>query len=68
MQTRHVFFFLDKATCHPHIELSNVRLAWFPPNTTSVSQPMDQGIIRNVKVRYRKLFFFGKMAPTDRVL
>jgi hypothetical protein len=32
-----------------------VRLAWFPPNTTTVSQPMDQGIIRNVKINYRKL-------------
>ena len=48
MQNRHVLLFLDNATCHPHIKLSNVRLAWFPPNTTSVSQPMDQGIIRNV--------------------
>jgi hypothetical protein len=35
MQKRHDLLFLDKATCHPHIELSNVRLAWLPPNTTS---------------------------------
>jgi hypothetical protein len=41
MQNRYVSLFLDNATRHPHIELSNVRLAWFPPNTTSVSQPMD---------------------------
>ncbi|PNF41040.1 hypothetical protein B7P43_G08225 [Cryptotermes secundus] len=55
IQNRHVLLFLDNATCHPHIELSNVRLAWFSPDTTSASQPMDQGIIRNVKVHYRKL-------------
>ncbi|XP_023716890.1 tigger transposable element-derived protein 6-like [Cryptotermes secundus] len=55
MQNQHVLFFLENATCHTHIELSNVQLAWFPPNTTSVSKPMAQGIIRNVKVHYRKL-------------
>jgi hypothetical protein len=49
-QNWHVLLFLDNATCHPHIKLSDVRLAWFPPNTTSVSQPMDQGIIRKRKL------------------
>ena len=65
MQNRHVLLFLDNATCHPHIKLSNVRLAWFPANTTSVSQPMDQGIIRNVKVHYRKLFMQSLLANMD---
>jgi len=65
MQNRHVLLFLDNATCHPHIKLSNVRLAWFPLNTTSVSQPMDQGIVRNVKVHYRKLLMQSLLANTD---
>jgi hypothetical protein len=39
-QNRNVLLFLDNVTCHPHIELSNMRLVWFPPNTTSVSQPI----------------------------
>ena len=65
MQNRHVLLFLDNATCHPHIKLSNVRLAWFPPNTTSVSQQMDQGIIRNVKVQYRKLLMQSLLANMD---
>ena len=60
-----MFFFLDNATCHPHIKLSNVRLAWFPPNTTSVSQPMDQGIIRNVRVHYCKLLMQSLLANMD---
>jgi hypothetical protein len=34
--------------------LSNVRIAWLPPNTTSVWQPMDQGIIVSFKLQYRK--------------
>src|SRR5215469_4442292 len=49
----------------PHIKLSNVRLAWFPPNTTSVSQPMDQSIIGNVKVHYRKLLMQSLLANMD---
>ena len=65
MQNRHVLLFLDNTTCHPHIKFSYVRLAWFPQNTTSVSQPMDQGIIRNVKVHYRKLLMQYLFANMD---
>ena len=65
MQNRHVLLFFDNATCHPHIKLSNVRLAWFPPNTTSVYQPMDQGIIRNIGVHYRKLLIQSLLANMD---
>jgi hypothetical protein len=34
--------------------LSNVRIAWLPPNTTSYWQPMDQGIIASFKLQYRR--------------
>ena len=51
---RKVILFLDNATCHPKIDLSNVKLAYFPPNTTSVTQPMDQGVIYTLKSFYRK--------------
>jgi hypothetical protein len=30
--------------------LSNVRIVWLPPNTTSKWQPMDQGIIASFKL------------------
>ncbi|KAJ8866071.1 hypothetical protein PR048_033595 [Dryococelus australis] len=36
-------FFLDNATCHPHIKLSNVCIIFFPAITTLITQPMDQG-------------------------
>ena len=36
--------------------LSNVRIAWLPLNTTSVWQPIDQGIITSFKLQYRKLW------------
>ncbi|CAF1110764.1 unnamed protein product [Rotaria sordida] len=46
---------MDNAPCHPtDIELSHVKLQFFPPNTTSKLQPLDQGIIRTFKTYYRK--------------
>ena len=53
-QSRNVLLFVDDAPSHPTAELSNVKLAFFPPNTTSKSQPMDQGIIQTMKLEYRK--------------
>lgn len=54
-QGRRVLLFLDNAPCHPNIILTNVKLVFLPPNTTSASQPLDQGIIRAFKVQYRNL-------------
>lgn len=47
---------MDNATSHPKIELENVRIIFFPPNTTSHCQPLDQGIIQNFKLKYRQFF------------
>ncbi|CAB4068344.1 unnamed protein product [Lepeophtheirus salmonis] len=40
---------------HPKcvITFSNVKAVFFPPNTTSHLQPMDAGIIQNVKLVYK---------------
>ena len=32
-----------------------VELIFLSPNTTSTTQPMDQGVIRSVKAKYRSL-------------
>lgn len=53
MQGRKVILFLDNATSHPHLNLQNVKLAFFPPNVTSTCQPLDLGIIKNFKTHYR---------------
>ncbi|CAI5536514.1 unnamed protein product [Closterium sp. Naga37s-1] len=37
-------------------KLRNVRLVYLPPNTTCFTQPLDQGIIKAAKMRYRKLW------------
>ncbi|XP_015363874.1 PREDICTED: tigger transposable element-derived protein 1-like [Diuraphis noxia] len=53
-QNRNVLIFLDNAACHPKIELSNTKILMLPPNTTSITQPMDQGVIYTFKSYYRK--------------
>lgn len=32
----------------------NIRIQWLPANSTSLYQPLDQGIIQNLKTHYRK--------------
>jgi hypothetical protein len=44
---------LVNATCHPKVTRSNVKIAWFPVNATSVLQPMDMGVIYTLKSHYR---------------
>ncbi|CAG9566413.1 unnamed protein product [Danaus chrysippus] len=51
-----IILFIDNCPAHPHIQkLTNIKLAFLPPNTTSVIQPIDQGIIKTLKSHYRKL-------------
>ena len=64
-QGRKILLFLDNATCHPHIKLSHVTLKFFPANTTSVLQPLDQGAIRAFKARYRKRLLRSVIAKID---
>jgi len=50
---RHILLLMDNAKCHEteNLEtLSNVRVYFLPPNTTSYLQPIDQGIIYSLKV------------------
>ena len=44
-EDRKIIMFLDNASTHPCDEYSNIKLAFFPPNTTSVLQPLDAGVI-----------------------
>lgn len=55
-QGRSVLVLLDNAGCHTldGAQLTNIKLAYIPPNTTSHLQPLDAGIIRAFKAHYRK--------------
>ena len=55
VEDRKVAMIVYNCPAHPHIEnLSHMKLFFLPPNTTSVSQPMDKGVIRCLKAHYRR--------------
>lgn len=48
-----VLLLLDNAPGHPqNLTHPNIKIMFFPPNTTSLLQPMDQGIIYTFKMYY----------------
>ncbi|KAE9522886.1 hypothetical protein AGLY_016697 [Aphis glycines] len=53
-KSRSIPLLIDNCTAHPNnVQLKNITLEFLPPNTTSLIQPLDMGIIKNLKVRYR---------------
>lgn len=50
-----VLLLLDNCSAH-HVNthLSTVEVLFLPPNTTAKLQPVDQGVIANIKQRYRR--------------
>ena len=53
---RKIALIIDNCTAHPDVEnLKWVELIFLPPNTTSDTQQMDHGIIRDLKAKYRSL-------------
>jgi hypothetical protein len=65
LKKRKIVLFLDNAPCHPDIQLRDVKLQFFPINTTSRLQPLDQGIIKNMKVHYKKRLLRHVLAHMD---
>ena len=54
MERRKIALLIDNCPAHLSVpDLANVQLVFLPPDTTSVLQPMDQGVIRSLKVHYR---------------
>jgi hypothetical protein len=51
---------MDNVTCHPRSEL-----VWFFINSTSVSQAMDQEVIKHVKWNYCKLLMQSLLANIE---
>ena len=59
---------MDNAGCHPP-ELkeayTNIKIIFLPPDTTSKLQPLDLGIIQNLKMHCRKLFLRFVISKID---
>ncbi|XP_052074066.1 tigger transposable element-derived protein 4-like [Mytilus californianus] len=65
-QQRKVAMIVDNCPAHPHVKgLKNIKLVFLPPNTTSKTQPCDQGIIQNLKVHYRKRVLMKQIACAE---
>ncbi|CAL4186258.1 unnamed protein product, partial [Meganyctiphanes norvegica] len=45
-------------------ECSTIELVFLPPSTMSHTQPMDQGIIANLKDHYNHLYTLRHLVPT----
>ena len=53
-QNRKVLLIGDNCPDHPEIGgLKAIELCFLPPSTTSITQPMDQGVIPSLKSKYR---------------
>ena len=50
---RKIVLIIDNCPPHPNVDnLKAIQLVFLPPNTTSKTQPMDQGVIRALKAFY----------------
>lgn len=67
-RNRKVILFLDNCSAHPKetTSLRNVKVVFLPANTTSHLQPLDAGIIKNVKHFYRKCIVKRSLASVER--
>ena len=59
IQDRTILLILDNCSSHNVMSRFNVNLLFFPPNVTSVAQPLDAGIIKSFKDGFRKQMFEG---------
>lgn len=64
-QNRKIAMVVDNCPAHPKIKLDNIELVFLPPNTTSVTQPMDGGVIRNLKLHYRHYLALRRLAAAE---
>ena len=62
-----VALILDNCAAHPKLtSLKNIDLFFLPPNTTAKTQPMDQGVIQNLKLFYRQQLALRRLIAHER--
>lgn len=55
LSSRKVLLIVDNCSAHTaDVDLKAIKLVFLPPNTTAALQPMDQGVIKNIKSFYRR--------------
>lgn len=55
LENRKILLFIDNCTAHySSDELQHIKVVYLPPNSTSKLQPLDQGVIQNFKINYRR--------------
>ena len=65
-ERRSILLFLDNFSGHSiPSNLTNIKIKFYPPNCTSILQPMDQGIIANFKHFYRRSIAFSVVEMLD---
>lgn len=63
---KNILLLVNNCPVHPNVtDLKSITLAFLPPNTTSVLQPMDQRIIRSLKTNFRKNLVFKMINCLD---
>lgn len=64
-QNRKIIILMDKCLAHPKVEiLSNMTVKFLMPNT-GVLQPLEQGIIKKIKVLYEKILLTSVVANSN---
>lgn len=67
LQNHKVLLFIDNCPAHNLVgQYSNIEVHFLPPNTTSVIQPMDQGIIKSFKAQYRRRLVHKYLAAVEK--
>lgn len=63
---RKVALFIDNCSAHQYPNnLRNIEIFFLPPNTTAHTQPMDCGIIQNIKQFYRRRLVIKRLNAHD---
>ncbi len=55
-ERRSILVLIDNCSSHRISDFSNITFKFLSLNTTALIQPLDQGIIYNFKLNYRKSF------------
>ncbi|XP_037919539.1 tigger transposable element-derived protein 6-like [Hermetia illucens] len=65
-QNRKIILFVDNAASHKTRKiLKNINIQYLPANTTSLIQPLDQGIIHSFKAYYRQIIIRKQISAIE---